>query len=446
MSLPSPAAAIDDTGTCLPMAELCLLDDFLHALEHEIHLAGSPVAADGNAVAVLTVSLQRSDRIDALITPHYQQQMRASFLARIQPALRDKDRFIFVSEDECWFMLPQLASEALAILAVHRLLKELSAPLKVDSHTIFFNPYIGVACAPMHGNSAESLLRAADTAQKNASRDNHKFLIAQTSHEQRVMPQDLLAALEDVLDNNRLEMRYQPKVDLRSKSVVSVEALVRWPYDHPLKVETTLLIDTAERSGLIELLTMRVLNKVLNDMVLWRSAGMNVLVWVNLSARLLGHEELPKLLERVLSIWDIPASCIGLEITESALIHDIEHTTDLLFELKDLGFHLSIDDFGTGYSSLAYLRRFPIDELKIDRMFIHGMTESVQDKQIVQSIIGLAHNFGLPVVAEGVENLATLTALELMGCDQIQGYLFAKPMPGNELLGWCDQFHRAAQG
>jgi EAL domain-containing protein (putative c-di-GMP-specific phosphodiesterase class I) len=134
-----------------------------------------------------------------------------------------------------------------------------------------------------------------------------------------------------------------------------------------------------------------------------------------------------------------------LEITESAFINDIEHTTNVLFELKALGFHLSIDDFGTGYSSLAYLRRFPIDELKIDRMFIHGMTESLQDRQIVQSIIGLAHNFGLQVVAEGVEQAATLTELDILGCDQIQGYLFARPMPGDDLIGWCNAFNRTAK-
>jgi EAL domain-containing protein (putative c-di-GMP-specific phosphodiesterase class I) len=238
-------------------------------------------------------------------------------------------------------------------------------------------------------------------------------------------------------------MRYQPKVALRERKVVSVEALVRWPFDHALQVETTMLIDTAERYGLIELLTMRVLNKVLAQYVAWKNDGLDILIWVNLSARLLSHEQLPQVLARALAIWGVPASSIGLEITESALIHDIEHTTNLLFELKAMGFHLSIDDFGTGYSSLAYLRRFPIDELKIDRMFIHGMTESIQDEQIVQSIIGLAHNFGLPVVAEGVEEERTLKALEELGCDQIQGYLFARPMPGDQLIAWCRDFYLA---
>ncbi|MFZ6751584.1 putative bifunctional diguanylate cyclase/phosphodiesterase [Undibacterium sp. Ren11W] len=416
--------------------EIATLNVFITALEDEIRNASNTAS-----VAVLVLSLRRSDRIAALLMSDYAQQTQQEFLAQIQPLLRAKDKYVFVNEDECWFMLPQLASEALAILAVHRLLNALNTPFKIDTQTVFFNPTVGIACAPMHGLSAMAILRAADAAQKNARRDNHKFLLAESQQDRGNLPQDLLSALEDVLDSNRLEMRYQPKVDVRSKTVVSVEALVRWPADHALSVATTVLIDTAERCGLIELLTMRVFNQVLAQHMAWRDSGMNMLVWVNLSAHLLSHEQLPKILERALSIWNVPANCIGLEITESALIHDIEHTTNLLFELKALGFHLSIDDFGTGYSSLTYLRRFPIDELKIDRMFIHGMTESSADKQIVQSIIGLGHNFGLPVVAEGVEEAHTLAALESMGCDQIQGYFFAKPMLGEALIDWCRDFH-----
>jgi EAL domain-containing protein (putative c-di-GMP-specific phosphodiesterase class I) len=145
-----------------------------------------------------------------------------------------------------------------------------------------------------------------------------------------------------------------------------------------------------------------------------------------------------------MEVWFAEPGSIGLEITESALIRDLDKTVEVLSELKRLGFPLAIDDFGTGYSSFAYLRRFPIDELKIDRVFVDNMTESLQDKQIVQSIIDLAHNFGLPVVAEGVERLETLQALAAMECEQIQGYYFAKPMPAQELLVWYADFHRNA--
>lgn len=417
------------------------LDAFMTMLDTEIQAAN-----EQQMVAVLVLSLQRSDRLQALLNPHYAQIVQEHFCENLHPSLRAKDRFVFATDNECWFILPQLSSEALAVLAVHRLLNVLSVPLKIEAQTIFFHPSIGIACAPLHvsthANKAADLLRIADQAQKNAQLNNLRFELARLQRDQRDSPDDLPKAIKMVLDENALEMRYQPKVDLRSKSIKSVEALVRWPADHAQSVATNVLIDTAEQYGLIEQLTIQVFNKVLQEAASWESMGLHVVVWINLSARLLALEQLPKILERLLNVWNIPASAIGLEVTESAFIHDIEHTTALLFELKNLGFRLSIDDFGTGYSSLAYLRRFPIDELKIDRVFVQGMNSSKQDKQIVQSIIGLAHNFGLSVVAEGVEEESTLNTLRLMGCDEIQGFYFAKPMPSRDLLHWCEEFNR----
>ena len=420
-----------------PAEKQFTLDDFLTLLDIEIAAMG-----ESNRVAVLVLCLHRSDRLNAILHSDYAQASHLAFAERVNPVLRDKDKFIFISEDECWFFLPQLSSDALAILAAHRILAVLSTPLKIELHTVFFNPNIGIACAPTHAQSATNLLRAAETALKNAQANNLDFYIAAHHADMSLAPIDLPKALEQVLDANTLELHYQPKIDLHTKRVASVEALVRWPTEHAQTVETSLLIDVAERCNMIELLTMRVFNKVLQEVLEWRQSGLTILVWVNLSAKLLSLEHLPTILSRLLSIWNIPATSIGLEITESAFINDIEHTTNVLFELKELGFHLSIDDFGTGYSSLAYLRQFPIDELKIDRMFIHGMTESIQDRQIVQSIIGLAHNFGLQVVAEGVEQTSTLAELEILGCDQIQGFLFARPMPGSELIAWCENFHQ----
>jgi EAL domain-containing protein (putative c-di-GMP-specific phosphodiesterase class I)/GGDEF domain-containing protein len=413
------------------------LDDFMAMLEAEIQAVD-----EHHMVAVLVLTLQRSDRLQALLNPQYAQIVKQHFCENLRPSLRVKDRFVFATDNECWFILPHLSSEALAVLAGHRLLSALSNPLKIESHTIFFQPSIGIACAPLHAGTSSEVLRIADVALKNAQSNNLRFELASVKRDQRHSPDDLPRAIKQVLDENALEMRYQPKVDLRSKSIKSVEALVRWPADHAQSVTTNLLIDTAEQYGLIEQLTIQVFNKVLQEASSWQDQGLHVVVWVNLSARLLSLEQLPRVLERLLQVWNIPASAIGLEITESAFIHDIEHTTALLFELKNLGFRLSIDDFGTGYSSLAYLRRFPIDELKIDRVFVQSMISSSQDKQIVQSIIGLAHNFGLSVVAEGVEQESTLNVLRLMGCDEIQGFYFAQPMPGTELIRWCEEFHR----
>jgi diguanylate cyclase len=411
--------------------ELDSLAHFLAELRSEIGRCN-----EQNSVAVVQVALRRSDRVEALIVGDYANEVLDLIRLRINPVLRSKDRFVFVNENELWLILPQLTSEALAVLAVHRLLGCFLGPIKHRNATIFITPCIGIASAPLHSTSPMALLRAAETAQKNALAGHHKFLMAERDSANQIIPEDLHQALTDVLHANELNVEYQPKVDIRQHKMVSVEALVRWPSAHLHHVPTTLLIEVAERSGLVEALTMRVLAKALQDLLIWKSEGLNVLVWVNLSARLLELDQLPKILMRTLDIWGIPAHEIGLEITESAFIQDIDHSTNMLFELKQLGFHLAIDDFGTGYSSLTYLRRFPIDELKIDRMFIHGMTTSQQDRQIVQSIIDLAHNFGLPVVAEGVENEETLHQLKAMNCDQIQGYYFSRPMPANKLLEW----------
>ncbi|MCU6434214.1 EAL domain-containing protein [Undibacterium sp. Jales W-56] len=424
------------TTPAASLTELASVSAFFSELQKEI-----TAASEASSLAVLVMSLQRSDRIAALLLDEYAEEVKQQFLLRVHPILRSKDKFVFVNENECWFILPQLSSEALSVLAVHRLLNELHIPIKVNDRTIFLTPSIGIACAPMHTQSAFALLRIADTAQKHAHAANLKFLMAATEESNQVIAADLPELLGEVLDANSLVMMYQPKVDLASRRMVSVEALVRWPSDHPQAVPTNILIDVAERTGLIESLTLRVLNNVMRDYCNWKAGGEDILIWVNLSTRLLELEQLPKILQRVLHVWDVPTSAIGLEITESAFIHDIGHSTDLLFELKKLGFHLSIDDFGTGYSSLAYLRRFPIDELKIDCMFVQGMSSSIQDKQIVQSIIDLGHNFGLPVIAEGVETAETLAELEALGCDQVQGYFFARPMTAEQILAWRHDFH-----
>jgi predicted signal transduction protein with EAL and GGDEF domain len=417
--------------------ECASLAAFYAAIEAALASCG-----ESSSVALLVVSLRRSDRIAALLADHQSEQVTLQLLAHIKAILRSKDQFVLAGEDECWLLLPGLPSEALAILAAHRLLAALNPPLMVGKHTVFMRPCVGIACAPLHAQSAASLLRAADIAQQNARAANNLFSMAETAEGGGSIPADLPKALSTVLASNALKVVYQPKVDIRTMHVASVEALVRWPNDDAQFVPTDILIEAAERSGLIEPLTLHVLNTALREYAIWKNEGMEIRVWVNLSAKLLSQQQLPQRLSQVLSVWGLPSSVIGFEITESALIHDIEQTTEMLFELRRLGFHLSIDDFGTGYSSLAYLRRFPIDELKIDKIFVQGMAHSIQDKQIVQSIIDLAHNFGLSVVAEGVELPETLPELLALGCDQVQGFIYAKPMAADALLAWWREFNR----
>jgi EAL domain-containing protein (putative c-di-GMP-specific phosphodiesterase class I)/GGDEF domain-containing protein len=399
-----------------------------------------------NELAVLMVSLRRSDRLATLLQDAASIAASLQLTERIAAVLRPSDRFIMASEDECWLLLPGLASEQVALLAVHRLLDALRPPVVVFEHTVFVRPCIGVAFASRRREhdafSASRLLRAADLAQQEARAEHMMFSVSDECAERDDLPAVPENALQSALQNNELTVVYQPKVELASKRAVSVEALVRWPIDHPHAMSATLIIETAERSGLIEPLTLHVFNTVLRQRQEWQRLGLKIDVWVNLSARMLAQRHLPQMLLQILQVWDTPPSAIGFEITESALIHDIDQTTETLFELQRMGFSLAIDDFGTGYSSLAYLRRFPIVELKIDRLFITNMIESRSDHQIVQSIIDLAHNFGLKVVAEGAELTATVPELQRMGCDLVQGFIYARPMPSEQLVGWWREFNR----
>ena len=405
--------------------------------------AGAPVKlVAAPVVALLVVSLERSDRIASLLDEPGARAVTAQLCGRVASMLRDADSFALVAPDELWLLLPRLRAQALAMLAVNRLVTLLEQPFMQDGQAVFIRPSIGIACAPQNADTAMALLRAADQARQAARAANNVHALSDIRGSGGGLPDDIESAVKRVLSANALTVAYQPKVDLASGRTHAVEALVRWPVGDAQFVPTPLLVETAERAGLIGALTMHVLNTALRERQAWLQQGVDLQVWINLSAQSLALKELPAVLLQALEVWNTPPSAIGLEITESGLIRDIEQTSAILVALRDAGFDLAIDDFGTGHSSLAYLRKFPISELKIDRMFVHNMVQSPQDYQIVRSIIHLAHNFNLKVVAEGAEDQATVTELASLGCDVVQGYVFAKPMPGAALMTWIAGRHQ----
>ena len=195
-------------------------------------------------------------------------------------------------------------------------------------------------------------------------------------------------------------------------------------------------IDIAEQAGLIGPLTFAVINTVLRDAVQFRRQGVDINLSINLSTKVLSDLEMPDIVQQAMETWDVRPDHLTFEITEGVMIGDIERSLVVLNRLRDMGLRLSIDDFGTGYSSLAYMKRFPVHELKIDQSFVANMLTSRGDRQIVQSVIDLSHNFALQVVAEGVENEETLEALKAMGCDLAQGFLFSRALAYGEFLEW----------
>jgi EAL domain-containing protein (putative c-di-GMP-specific phosphodiesterase class I) len=233
-------------------------------------------------------------------------------------------------------------------------------------------------------------------------------------------------------------VHYQPKMQLATGRVTGLEALLRWTHPRLGPIPPAEFVDLAERTGLIKQLSRFVLETVLSQQRIWWQSGLKLPVAINLSMRDLQDDDLPRMVQQILSAARLPASALAVEVTESTLMVDPESTRNRLQRLRDLGIRIAVDDFGTGYSSLAYLKHLPVDELKIDRSFVRDIHRDSTDRIIVESIIGLAHNLGLMVVAEGVEEAATSTYLRQLRCDEAQGYYFGRPASAASLIlpGW----------
>lgn len=393
---------------------------------------------DASILVVMVIEISRSDAIDAHLRNVSAEQVTHEMLERIAAVTQPSDYLALAGPDEIWLVLPKISSPAIGNLAATKITATLSAPLPSSMMPVTLRPVIGVGLSMVRGGTALDLLRAAREAARRARSLNQSYFVASAAEGVDLRDKDLVIAIENALAENRLLIAYQPKVDVRSGTINSVEALIRWPQDLKPSLRPDVIVDIAERFGMIRALTRHVLQTVLREYTTTLAAAGVQRIWVNLPAVMLGDAGLMDFLRQVIDIWGLPASLIGFEITEGTLITDIEQSIEMMQRMSTYGFALAIDDFGTGYSSLAYLRRFPIDELKIDKVFVMHMASSTADTQIVQAIIHLAHNFNLKVVAEGAEDHEVLQMLTEMGCDQVQGYVFAKPMPAAQLVEWME--------
>jgi EAL domain-containing protein (putative c-di-GMP-specific phosphodiesterase class I)/GGDEF domain-containing protein len=402
---------------------------------------------NGNSIfALLHISLSRSDNVEALLGKPDCIQISEELILRLQTNLRKQDYFSFPLPNEMWIALPNLSSSAIAKLAASNFITYLEAPISMPGKTITVRPVIGIAVAEQKDISALQMLKTAANAEARAKSLSQRYWTEGIEKTFGYSNTELVMAVQSALMHNQLSVAYQPKVDIRTKKILGVEALVRWDSDpHPSTLGPSDIIEIAEQNGMIQDVTRFILNTVLREY----TEVLNRLdvgrVWINLSASMLRDSNLPAWLQQLVEVWGVDPSLIGFEVTESTLLTDVEQSISTLHALSQYGFHLAIDDFGTGYSSLFYLRRFPVDELKIDKLFVQHMNQSILDSQIVRAIIDLAHNFQLTVVAEGVEDEATLSLLMEMGCDQIQGYIFAKAMGLQELRIWAARFREESE-
>ncbi|MEQ1526893.1 MAG: GGDEF domain-containing phosphodiesterase [Gallionella sp.] len=389
------------------------------------------------SMAVLMIELHRTDRLEVVTGRISSQSIQQYIDDRLGTLLRDADRFAHVGDEQILLALPNLANKDHSVLAAIKIIAELKKPVIMGAYSIQLRPYIGIANFPDTARNSNQLLMYADIALKAAATNENGFYVyeAQGAVEPKAYV-GLEIELGKAIKANELRVNFQPKMDIKTGSCISAEALVRWTAPWGEEVNPSLLVDTAEDTGLINPLTLWILNTALRHAANFAKAGANIGISVNLPPKVLEDEELPQIIQQTLSIWNIPAKNLTLEVTESSMIKNIEPAITMLTKLRALGINLSIDDFGTGYSSLAYLKRLPVQELKIDRLFISNLKTDTGDQKLVRSIIDLAHNFDLTTVAEGVEDQATFDLLKAFGCDIAQGFLFSKALPEEAFIDW----------
>ncbi|MBZ0250331.1 MAG: GGDEF domain-containing phosphodiesterase [Burkholderiales bacterium] len=429
----NPPAPPVDTGYQAPAPGDGARDDLLRFLDREAAIA----QATKGRLAVLLVELRRVDRLQALLKGPPASITLSLVVERLRPALRPEDRIAALSDEQVCIVLPRIAHPTQAVLAAVKCLRALDRPIAHEGGTAVLRPCVGIATVPEHPADPAQLLMAADVARRIAGTREEGYHVFQSEDSvEAEVYHGLDIDLQRAIRANELEVHYQPQVSLADGRPVAAEALLRWRHPTSGPIAPTTIVGIAENTGTIGSLTFWVLNAVLRNAAQLAKDGIRPRFSVNLSTRTLVDHELPDIVEQALGTWGVPPERITLEITESSMIGDAERTMAMLTRLKGTGVQLAIDDFGTGYSSLAYLKRFPVDELKIDKLFVSGLLTDRGDHQIVRSVIDLAHNFELRAVAEGVEDEPARAELARMGCDLVQGYLISRPLPEREFRTW----------
>jgi diguanylate cyclase len=391
--------------------------------------------------AVMLLDLDRFKEVNDTLGHNSGDLLLQQVAARLKATLRDSDTVARLGGDEFTVLLPEVLDAKSAMAVAGKVAETLQGSFIVSGVTLDLEVSIGVAVFPDHGSDIDNLISRADVAMFVSKRDHVECTLYVPELDINApLSLSLLGDLRRALDRDELVLYYQPKADLATGQVVGVEALVRW--QHPTRglIPPANFVPLAERTGLIHPLTNFVLDEALRQCRVWIDDGLQLPVAVNMSARNLLDVNFPGLAEALLDKWRIPARMLQLEITENAMVSDPERARTCLQRLTELGVSISVDDFGTGYSSLSYLKDLPLQELKIDRSFVMDMQDHAASRVIVNSIVSLAQNLGLRVVAEGVEDQAAWSELSRLGCDVAQGYLLARPMAGSDVVGWRENW------
>jgi diguanylate cyclase (GGDEF)-like protein len=398
-----------------------------------------------DSTTVMLMDLDRFKEINDTLGHHTGDMVLRHVAARLVRATGDRGTVARLGGDEFAVVCRQPLGERGAIAFAEELRAAAESPVAVDEMVLEAQASVGITMAPLHGTDAATLLQRADVAMYSAKQHHQGVTVYDPEHDNYTARHlSLVTELRVALAEGALELYYQPQVDMRNGAVLAVEALLRW--NHPLHgfIPPDEFIPVAEHGGLMGRLTSWVIDTALRQQRAWRAAGLDLSIAVNVSARSLMDPNLVGEIESRLLTHGVAADRLVLELTETGVMTDAARGIDVLHRLAATGCHLSIDDFGTGYSSLSRLARLPVDEVKIDRSFVMGMTTDASNAVIVRSTIDLARGLGLRVVAEGVEDQAAYNALVALDCDVAQGYLLSRPLPAEALAQWVREWTPAA--
>jgi diguanylate cyclase (GGDEF)-like protein len=402
----------------------------------ELALRESDAADDGGALLLL--GIDRFREVNDTLGHTHGDALIVAVGRCLDDLVGDGEVVARLGGDEFAVLLRRVDGESGARAAAEQVREALRTPFEVAGLSLAIDVSVGLALLPPSSAEAEgdvyvdaeTVLRHADVAMSEAKQGHAGLAVYASEHDHHSTEQlQLLGELRVALNQRQLLLHYQPKLDLVTGEVRGVEALVRWQHPERGLLPPDSFVPTAERTGLINALTDYVLDVALGKAAYWLEQGLSVPMAVNISARSLLDPAFPDRVLASLSARRMPPASLILEITETSIMEDPEHALAALQRLHDAGVYLSIDDFGTGYSSLAYLKRLPVDEIKIDRSFISSLTADARDRLIVASTVSLGRALGLDVVAEGVEDEQTLAVLQTLGCDLAQGFLFGRPEP-----------------
>ena len=398
--------------------------------------------SDNKKLAVLLININNFRQLN-IVHGHQQGDLLLdAFCQRIKLLIREHDFIARMGNAEFALVLPEALNAGHAALAANKILSNMKEAFVTRNGNYKLTANIGIAVFPDHADNPQDLMTKAEVALLESRKYLQCYAMYSTTSKQSYIDTwDIEVELRQARDQDEFELFFQPQICMKTDRIIGAEALIRWNNKNKGLIRPDIFIPVAEKNEQIHDITWWTINTALRLIKEWPEMEIPLTVAVNISAKVLKDNDLVDYIASALNIWGTDLDRLIIEVTESALMEDIATSFTTLEELRELGLNISIDDFGTGYSSMSYFKSIPATELKIDQSFISYMLDTTMDQHIVKTIITMAHGFNLKVVAEGIENKATLDALKTLGCDVAQGFYLARPMPQKDFIQWVNTYN-----